>query len=104
MHTALTSPTAVATTSGALTGFLRALLPRTRTVRAATALQSVAARTTLWIQRPQGRTIRCVAGRLWLSFDGEARDVVLDAGESHLCTLAVPLAIHGLTAAVFRAD
>jgi hypothetical protein len=103
MHTALTSLTAVDRTPGAVARFLRAVLPCARTAPAAPAVRRVAARTTVWIARPQGRTIRCEAGRLWLSFDGEARDVVLDAGESHLCTLAAPLAIHGLTAAAFRA-
>jgi hypothetical protein len=54
---------------------------------------------TLWMARPQGRTVTCESGTLWLTFDNEPADVILEAGESHRCTKASKLAIHAMAAA-----
>jgi Protein of unknown function (DUF2917) len=54
---------------------------------------------TLWIARPQGRTVTCESGTLWLTFDNEPADVILEAGESHRCTKGSRLAIHALATA-----
>lgn len=54
---------------------------------------------TVWINQPQGCTVRCQAGTLWLTFDGEPQDVVLEAGDSHHCARASRLGIHAMTAA-----
>ena len=54
---------------------------------------------TEWIAHPLGRTVRCEAGALWLTFDNDAEDVVLEAGESHRCAKASKLGIHALVAA-----
>jgi hypothetical protein len=54
---------------------------------------------TAWIEKPFGREVVCVAGTLWLTFDGEPQDVILEAGESHRCTQGSKLAIHALAAA-----
>ena len=34
------------------------------------------------IERPAGRRLTCMAGCLWITVDGEPRDIVLEAGES----------------------
>jgi hypothetical protein len=54
---------------------------------------------TTWIARPLGRTVTCEAGTLWLTFDNESADVILEAGQSHRCAKASKLAIHALAAA-----
>jgi hypothetical protein len=39
----------------------------------------------LRVERPLGQTVRCVEGCVWLTFDGDSRDVVLEAGSEHRC-------------------
>lgn len=51
---------------------------------------------TVWILKPHGRRITCEAGALWLTFDGEPVDVILEAGQSHLCAKTSKLLIHPL--------
>jgi hypothetical protein len=70
--------------------------------RAAPARQSLDKGATAWFVRPLGRHISCEAGTLWLAFDGEPQDIVLEAGESHLCTKGTPLSIHALSPATLR--
>jgi len=55
--------------------------------------------TTTWIASPLGRTVTCETGTLWLTFDNEPTDVILEAGQSHRCAKASKLAIHALSAA-----
>ena len=57
---------------------------------------------TLWIERPVGRSVRCEAGTLWLTFDGEPEDVILEAGQTHRCAHSSRLAIHALDRATVR--
>ena len=75
---------------------LLALLQRTVPAPAARRLE---AKATLWVARPLGRTVTCETGTLWLTFDNEPQDVVLEAGQSHRCDKASKLAIHALAAA-----
>ena len=75
---------------------LLALLQRTVPAPAARRLE---AKATLWVARPLGRTVTCETGTLWLTFDNEPLDVVLEAGQSHRCEKASKLAIHALAAA-----
>jgi hypothetical protein len=57
---------------------------------------------TAWIEHPAGRTVTCDAGTLWLTFDGEPEDVILEAGQTHRCTHRSRLAIHALDPAAVR--
>lgn len=66
--------------------------------------QGLAKGRTAWVARPRGRTVRCSAGVLWLAFDGEALDVVLEAGQSHRCQHRSRLSIHALSAATLRVE
>lgn len=52
-----------------------------------------------WVQRPCGLVVTCEAGALWLTFDGEEHDIVLEAGQSHRCESDSRLAIYALAAA-----
>lgn len=65
----------------------------------APAARRLEAKATLWVARPLGRTVTCETGTLWLTFDNEPQDVVLEAGQSHRCDKASKLAIHALVAA-----
>lgn len=46
--------------------------------------------------RPLGLTIRCDVGCVWLTHDGDARDVVLQRGQSHTCDRASRLVVQAL--------
>lgn len=54
-----------------------------------------------WIVRPLGRTITCEAGTLWLTFDNEPEDMILEAGQLHCCAKGSKLLIHALASARF---
>ncbi len=77
---------------------LLALLHRVFAAPATSAALHLDANATTWIARPLGRTVTCETGTLWLTFDNETADVILEAGQSHLCAKASKLAIHALTA------
>jgi len=63
-------------------------------------MQPLRKNATTWVKRPRGRLVTCKAGTLWLCFDGDAADIVLEAGQSHRCRKASALSIHALTPAV----
>ena len=52
---------------------------------------------TLWIARPLGRDVTCERGTLWLAFDGQQRDIILDAGQSFHGDCQSRLSIHALS-------
>lgn len=58
---------------------------------------------THWIGATAGTEVRCVQGTLWLTYDGQQRDIVLRAGESHSSDRGGRLAVHALEAAQYRA-
>jgi hypothetical protein len=92
MNTATLTATAARFHIALPSGLLR-LLPGALAAPAAHRLQAQA---TLWIAQPLGRTVTCETGTLWLIFDNEPRDVILEAGQSHQCVKASKLAIHAL--------
>lgn len=51
--------------------------------------------------RPQGLTLRCTRGCVWLTQDGEEQDIVLEAGQNHVCTTGSRLLVHALEASAF---
>ena len=59
-------------------------------------------RTTLWVSQPYGCHVECTEGTLWLTFDGEQQDLILERGESHTCTKKSRLAIHAIAAGTVR--
>ena len=54
---------------------------------------------TYWVAHPLGRTVSCETGTLWLTFDNEPVDVILEAGQSHRCTKDSKLLTYALAAA-----
>ena len=77
---------------------LLAVLKRT-VAPAAPATRMLERGATTWIARPLGRTVTCESGTLWLTFDNESQDVILEAGQSPRGAKASKLAVHGLAAA-----
>jgi hypothetical protein len=83
--------------SGLLVALQRAMAPAVSGT--ATGVHALDKGATAWIARPLGRTVTCKTGTLWLTFDNETADVILEAGQSHRCAKAAKLAIHALAAA-----
>jgi hypothetical protein len=46
--------------------------------------------------------IECLSGALWITHDGDRRDITLSAGERHVVDRDAPLLVFALEAAVFR--
>jgi Protein of unknown function (DUF2917) len=57
---------------------------------------------TTWVVKPHGRDVTCESGALWLCFDGEPVDVVLEPGQTHRCATRSALSIHALSRSVVR--
>ena len=57
---------------------------------------------TLWEVHPLGCVIACERGAVWLTFDHDPRDIVLEAGQSLRCERDAPLAIHALETSTVR--
>lgn len=56
------------------------------------------------IEHPRGRRISCIAGALWITFDGEPDDTVLEAGQSLVCEHDAPALVSAFGMATWRAD
>ncbi len=53
------------------------------------------------LPRPAQRRIVCTEGCVWLTHDGWPEDIVLEVGESHLCTKSSRLLVYGMQASSF---
>ncbi|PKO26601.1 MAG: hypothetical protein CVU36_23925 [Betaproteobacteria bacterium HGW-Betaproteobacteria-9] len=54
------------------------------------------------ITRPRGCRIECIAGRAWITHDRDPRDIVLEAGESHICDRPERVIVQALEALTLR--
>ena len=63
---------------------------------AVSSVRKLEARASVRIARPMGSTVFCEAGTLWLTFDNQTQDLIVEAGQSYLCTMASGLLIHAL--------
>lgn len=54
------------------------------------------------IERPAGWVVACVAGSVWLTHDGDPRDIVLAAGERHVADRASRLLVQALEPAAIE--
>ena len=57
---------------------------------------------TTWLVKPHGRHVTCESGTLWLCFDGEPLDIVLEPGQTYRCATRSALSIHALSRSVVR--
>lgn len=51
---------------------------------------------TLVVAQPLGATVTCSNGSLWITHDGDLRDVVISTGESHTGDRASRMLVFGL--------
>jgi hypothetical protein len=54
------------------------------------------------VSDPLGRTVECLHGVLWLTFDGDRRDIELAANETFVADRAQRMLVQALTPARFR--
>jgi hypothetical protein len=59
---------------------------------------------TSWMKGVVGHEIHCESGTLWLTIDGKPQDIILEAGESHLCVSRSRMGVHALSAAKVRVE
>ena len=57
---------------------------------------------TLVVHKPQHRDVTCLQGALWITHDGDTKDIVLDAGEHYEADRPTRMLIHALENARIR--
>ncbi|MBS0340430.1 MAG: DUF2917 domain-containing protein [Proteobacteria bacterium] len=55
----------------------------------------------LVVPHPLGRDLRCVVGTLWITHDGDPKDIVLEAEETYRVDRPARMVIHALEPAEF---
>lgn len=80
----------------------RAAALRSPATPARGAAQSLPKGATLVLRRPLGCTVECERGSLWITFDGEPDDIVLDAGERHVAERRSRMLVHALDDSALR--
>lgn len=98
MNTALNLPTGFP-----FTGWLRAMRasrPQAgrRITPAAQGPLTIDKGATLAIERGAGVDVCCVSGSLWITHDGDVKDVLIDAGGTYRSERAGRMLVHGLAA------
>ena len=73
--------------------------PSQRIVPTQSPFKTVDKGATLVLQKPAGQTIHCIAGSVWITHDGDTKDVVLEAGQSYTSARTSRLLAYGLEAA-----
>lgn len=82
--------------------FVRRLVAPGRAARPVESTVRLNPGATAWVAKPIGRRVTCESGVLWLCFDGEPVDILLEPGETHLCAKRAALSIHALSPGVAR--
>jgi hypothetical protein len=82
--------------------FMRWVIEPGRDAQAIESTVSLKQGATTWIVKPLGSRVSCESGTLWLCFDGEQLDIVLEPGETHHCAKRSALSIHALSPSVIR--
>ena len=57
---------------------------------------------TLVVDDPRGLTVTCVQGCLWLTHDGDCKDIILEAGQRYSSATRARLLVHALDTAQVR--
>lgn len=80
--------------------------PSRAAMRGTANLRQLDRHASLPLTQPLGLTVRCISGSVWLTHDGDSRDIVLRAGQSHTCDRAARLLVHALepAAVAYAAD
>jgi hypothetical protein len=70
-----------------------------RTAEPADAVQALSRGRTLRVAQPLGTEIYCVQGSLWITHDGDPKDIVIEAGRSYVADRHAPLVVCALDSA-----
>ena len=57
---------------------------------------------TLDVRNPMGVTVECIYGSLWLTHDGDCKDIILEAGQRYSSATRARLLVHALDTARVR--
>ena len=57
---------------------------------------------TLDVRNPMGVTVECIHGSLWLTHDGDCKDIILEAGQRYSNATRGRLLVHALEPAQVR--
>lgn len=57
---------------------------------------------TLDVRNPMGVTVECIYGSLWLTHDGDCKDIILEAGQRYSSATRGRLLVHALEPAQVR--
>ncbi|MCW5611287.1 MAG: DUF2917 domain-containing protein [Rubrivivax sp.] len=57
---------------------------------------------TLVVRHPLGMALECVRGTLWITHDGDRKDIVLQQGESYVAARTSTMLIHALDDSTVR--
>lgn len=57
---------------------------------------------TLVVRDPMGVTVECIQGSLWLTHDGDCKDIILEAGQRYSSATRGRLLVHALEPAQVR--
>ena len=57
---------------------------------------------TLVVARPQGWTLECEQGSLWITHDGDPKDILLAPGQSHVAERSSRMLVHALGDSALR--
>jgi hypothetical protein len=57
---------------------------------------------TLVVEHAAGASVCCVSGSLWITHDGDIKDVLIDAGDTYRSERAGRMLVHGLAASSAR--
>lgn len=57
---------------------------------------------TVSVQRPNGLEVACLQGTLWITHDGDVKDVVLERGQRYVADRNARMLVHALDAAELR--
>ena len=92
----ISTVSALALSCDALFGFLGMRRERPRERVGAGAPQLLAATETLRIDEPLRCNVTCLSGLLWLTHDGDPKDLILRPGEQYRATRRSTLLVHAL--------
>jgi hypothetical protein len=65
-------------------------------------LIELAGRESIALGRLRGYAVSCSSGELWLTIDGEGRDIILGPGEHHRVASDAPAVVSAFTASTLR--
>lgn len=79
-----------------------AVVPRVTVIPAVGDMHCIQKGATLVVPRPMHREIVCLRGSLWITHDGDPRDITLEAGQSYRADRNARMLVQALDSAELR--